>query len=120
MILRKTPLKRGKKRLKRTKLKPVNKQRMAKKRAKYRAYLASPAWKEKRKLVLERDGFRCTAKLEDGSRCLAKTKLEIHHLRYTHIFDEPLDDLVTLCSFHHRKVEQELRPWKTTTGRSPK
>ena len=92
------PLKRG------GKLKPVNKVRQAKRRAKYNDYLHSPAWKAIRAQVLERDGNACT-------RCHSTKRLECHHIHYQRFGHELLEDLLTLCHDCHMAVEAELRPW---------
>jgi hypothetical protein len=66
----------------------------------YTAYLDSPAWREKRDLVLRRDGGRCRARLF-GCRGTAS---EVHHIRYTHVGREPLFDLEAVCSHCHRDL----------------
>lgn len=63
---------------------------------KYRDYLETPEWKEKRLLVLARDGYRCMV-------CTAKKFLDVHHKTYDRLFKEPLEDLVTLCRRCHSK-----------------
>jgi len=68
--------------------------------AKYDEYLNSPAWLEKRELVLRRDAGRCRAKLP-GCRGAAT---EVHHLRYTHVGREPLFDLESVCRHCHRDL----------------
>jgi hypothetical protein len=40
-------------------------------RARHRAYLRSPEWRELRRLALERDGFRCRL-------CNSRWRLEVH------------------------------------------
>lgn len=80
----------------------------------YELYLASPKWAEKRRQVLERDGYAC-------QKC-GKTKviLQVHHRTYERIFNEDLDDLVTWCKSCHKKhhfkktkpVKSELKPKK--------
>ena len=55
----------------------------------HREYLNSPAWKEIRQKVLERDGYECQKCHNPGS--------DVHHKTYEHWGKEPLDDLVTLC-----------------------
>ena len=58
------------------------------------AYLKSPAWYKKRQQTLQRDNYACV-------ECGRHTNLNIHHIRYTNIFNEPLADLLTLCSDCH-------------------
>ena len=84
----------------------------------YDAYLESPAWREKRELVLRRDRGRCKAQLH-GCRGSAT---EVHHVRYTHVGREPLFDLEAVCGHCHRdltvmdrqgrKVEQLWPPYE--------
>jgi len=111
MLRRKAPLKRGKRKMKRSPLKKTNVKRQAKRRAAYRSYLASKAWKEYRKRVLERDGFRCTAEIA-GVRCSTVQPLHVHHKTYSRFGKELLDDCITLCRRHHEEVEAQLRGYK--------
>jgi hypothetical protein len=60
----------------------------------YREYLNSPAWKARRRAVLERSGGTC-------ERCRKYPVDEVHHLTYAHFFDEPLEDLQGVCSGCH-------------------
>lgn len=61
----------------------------------YEYYLKSPEWAEKRKSVIERANGKC-------ERCgETRPPLEVHHLTYQHIFDEPLDDLQLVCKGCH-------------------
>ena len=62
----------------------------------YQSYLMSDAWREKRRLVLERDNNTCASCGSPGS--------DVHHKTYERIFDERLDDLVTLCRSCHEKT----------------
>ena len=57
-------------------------------------YLQSQQWRDKRHLVIQRDG---SCKL-----CKATTNLEVHHLSYKHLAQEPLDELITLCRTCHQ------------------
>jgi hypothetical protein len=83
--------------------------RSAADRAKYHAYLASPNWQNKRRLVMERAGNICEFQEQNGwykdgpieKRC-TKQAVHVHHLTYRHIFDEPLSDLQAVCDFHHK------------------
>ena len=65
----------------------------------YSKYLKSQEWKKKREEVLERDGYKC-------QKCEATENLQVHHLTYKNIFNEPLEDLQTLCADCHRKVHE--------------
>jgi len=74
--------------------------RMVKRNALYRAYLSTPIWKVKRDLVLKRDNNKCQA-------CLINLASEVHHKNYNNIFNEPLFDLVSVCSDCHRTIRHE-------------
>lgn len=63
---------------------------------KYLEYLDSPEWKDKRKKVLERDENRCQG-------CKIKPAEQVHHFTYDRLFNEPLEDLVSLCADCHEK-----------------
>ncbi|WP_377477665.1 HNH endonuclease [Olivibacter oleidegradans] len=66
---------------------------------KYKNYLLSVEWKEKRRLVLERDNSLC-------QHCMTATAENIHHLKYDNLFNEPLEDLLSLCKPCHEKEHQ--------------
>jgi hypothetical protein len=34
--------------------------------------------------------------------------VEVHHLTYAHIFNEPPEDLMVLCFYHHRAAEESI------------
>lgn len=65
----------------------------------YLEYLQSDKWKEKRKLVLRRDNFLCQS-------CLSNEAQQVHHLTYKHLANEPLFDLVSVCSYCHNQITQ--------------
>ena len=73
----------------------------------YYRYLESITWKLKRLEVLKRDRFRC----RDCGRC--NCSLQVHHLTYANLYDEPLEDLITLCDDCHKKrhgIEEKPLP----------
>ena len=63
----------------------------------YLDYIASPAWRNVRSLVLKRDNARCR---DCGSKSLHN---DVHHLTYIRLGTERLDDLITLCRECHNK-----------------
>ena len=65
----------------------------------HQEYINSPKWKAKRQMVLERDNFRCR-------KCGTGKNLDVHHITYEHLGNEPLDDLVTLCRCCHEEVHE--------------
>ena len=68
---------------------------------KYYEYLNSPEWKEKRKLVLERDNFIC-------QRCKISPAHDVHHISYDAIYKEPLSDLLSVCRNCHLEIHKSF------------
>lgn len=66
----------------------------------YTAYLRSPQWAERRRLVLERDRWRCTALLPG---CTGRAT-EVHHVTYRHQAQEPLFELTSVCHACHEAI----------------
>jgi 5-methylcytosine-specific restriction endonuclease McrA len=76
--------------------------------ADYYLYLQSSEWKAKRQAVWERESGLCQG-------CRAEPIEHVHHSTYSHLFDEPLFQLVGLCENCHRKVHFvnfSFNPWK--------
>ena len=65
----------------------------------YSEYLKSEKWREVRQKVIERDGYVCSV-------CGSKEDLCVHHLTYRHIYDETMEDLVTVCTNCHRDIHE--------------
>lgn len=66
------------------------------------AYYMTPHWNRVR---LER-------RVHDMSQCVlcsATIDLQCHHMSYARLFNEPLEDLLTLCSRCHGRVHDECR-----------
>jgi 5-methylcytosine-specific restriction endonuclease McrA len=63
----------------------------------HNAYLDSPAWKDRRRLVMERAQGLC-----EGCRQASAT--EVHHLSYSHWGQELLFELVALCGDCHDRI----------------
>lgn len=81
----------------------------AKRRARYDAFMRSPAWRALRIAVLTRAGFRCERFVFTtppfGVRCPATTTLQAHHLTYARFGgQERLSDLQCLCRTCHRAL----------------
>lgn len=81
----------------------------------YLLYLRSQAWAAKRAAVLERAG-RCCERCPAGSG-LFPVDLEIHHLTYARLGDEPLEDLQALCRGCHEHAHPRARMAQLTTRR---
>jgi len=72
----------------------------------YSAYLQTPEWAARRRLVLERANGLC-----EGCRKLPAT--DVHHLTYEHMGEEFLFELVALCGGCHSRLHAS--PNATTT-----
>lgn len=77
----------------------------------YSAYIASPAWRQKRLDLFAKVGRKCSRCGDD------KNKIQVHHKTYQRVGRERLSDLEPLCelchSLHHNKelkVPDELKP----------
>lgn len=62
----------------------------------YREYLQSYEWEVKRENRLEIDEYEC-------QKCGSTTNLHVHHLTYENIFEENMEDLLTLCADCHKE-----------------
>jgi len=70
----------------------------------YYEYLQSVEWKQKRLLILHRDGGQCF-------NCKSMDDLQVHHLSYQYVGDERTVDLITVCRDCHEMIhgiEDEL------------
>ena len=63
----------------------------------YKEYIKSAAWYQKRLARLKKDKYTC-------QKCGDTEFLEVHHLTYDNLGDEPMEDLVCLCRACHQKV----------------
>ena len=64
-----------------------------------RQYLLSSNWRDKREQALQRDRYMCR-------NCNSTTRLNVHHIRYSSIPNEPLTHLITLCESCHTQGHQ--------------
>lgn len=83
----------------------------------YRRYLFSEKWKQKRQLVFDRARKNANTDNKFGicERCGYKPWkkcLQVHHLTYEHLFDEPLEDLILLCPKCHKELTEEAKSSK--------
>jgi 5-methylcytosine-specific restriction endonuclease McrA len=62
----------------------------------YKLYLRTKKWKEKKKALIKLRGRLCEI-------CASTKRLEIHHLSYQNLFNEPPEDLLILCPTCHKK-----------------
>lgn len=80
---------------------------MINKKEKYKTLLQSNEWKEKRMIILKRDGFKCRF-------CDNKRKLQVHHKIYIYgknPWEYNDSQLITLCCSCHEK-EHEIKKIK--------
>jgi hypothetical protein len=68
--------------------------------AEHSAYTQTSVWYRRRDYVLSRDNYRCQAFLPG---CTRKAE-QVHHLSYSHWKNEPLFDLVAVCTFCHDEI----------------
>lgn len=64
-----------------------------------RQYYASEEWEIKRAIRLQMDDYKCT-------RCGAEENLQVHH-KHGLMFDDPEEDLITLCKSCHEWIHQK-------------
>ncbi len=67
----------------------------------YKAYLKSPEWKEKRQRVLQFWDYKCAT-------CSSPLDLHVHHRTYQRVGDEAFNDLIVLCENCHAKFHETL------------
>lgn len=79
----------------------------------YQAYIKSDEWQEIRKIVLERDNYRCACcgwspdEYDSDKKSLKRT-LTVHHKSYKNLYHERehLDDLITLDNICHQAIHK--------------
>jgi 5-methylcytosine-specific restriction endonuclease McrA len=78
----------------------LQKRERAERRRWYDGYLNSPAWRAKRRAVMERAGGICEG-------CLSRPAVHVHHLTYDHVGDELLWELVAVCDHCHARCHPD-------------
>lgn len=68
--------------------------------AKYTNYINSESWKIKRKEALIRDNNLCQV-------CKKNTAEEVHHITYENLFNENLEDLLSVCKICHIEIHKQ-------------
>jgi 5-methylcytosine-specific restriction endonuclease McrA len=66
-------------------------------KAQYAEYLQSTAWKEKRRLIMQRCRGYCEG-------CGSAPATQVHHLTYKHVGNELLFELVAVCDPCHDRI----------------
>lgn len=69
--------------------------------SRYTAYLNTPQWQDRRRRVLERDNYLCQG-------CLKREATQVHHLTYDHMGNEPLFELVAICTVCHSALHPHM------------
>ena len=72
---------------------------MEKDKKKYHAYLKSLEWMVKREGLFTSRGKRCEL-------CGAMKYIQVHHLTYDNIYNEPLEDLLLVCRDCHKGIHK--------------
>lgn len=72
---------------------------------KFREYTSSQEWKALRQKRLEKDEFKCVL-------CKSQSNLICHHLTYSRLFKEKIDDLIILCGRCHSRIHWISPPLK--------
>ena len=65
----------------------------------YQAHLRSDDWAAKRKEAIEAAGHKCQA-------CGSRKPLQVHHMTYKRLKNEPLSDLRVLCADCHKNAHE--------------
>ena len=73
---------------------------------KKKEYLKSSEWATKRALIFIRDNYKCQS-------CSIDTDLNIHHISYKNLGNEPLDELICLCQDCHTALHERVGYPKT-------
>ena len=67
----------------------------------YKRYLQSDEWKEKREKIMVFWDFKCAL-------CFSPRGLQVHHRTYARVGNERLQDLILLCNRCHGKFHETL------------
>ena len=82
----------------------------------YDLYMKSDEWAAKREERLQLDDNHCVmCGRKNGTTRKGKPVLQVHHVHYHNLGNEPMEDLVSLCAGCHRKIHryyQRVRTWE--------
>lgn len=73
----------------------------------YKDYLVSEDWEKLKVQRFQKDEHKCMI-CKSGK--IQKAKLVCHHITYTRLFNEEIDDLITLCMRCHSKIHRASPP----------
>jgi len=83
----------------------IAKEVVEEKKDNYYEYLESNEWKERRREVLERDGYSCN--------CCKTYATQVHHESYNNVMEpEEVDDCISVCEECHKLIHEELEEKK--------
>lgn len=74
---------------------------IANQNARYKDYLSSPEWQERRKIKLAEAGYRCQL-------CNSPKRLQVHHRTYERRGNEAMRDLIVLCADCHGRFHDKI------------
>lgn len=87
---------------------PKTRRSVKKNKKNYKAYMASPEWRAKRKEYSDSGRLICCWK------CNTFKQVHLHHRTYVRFGDEAITDLVPLCEEHHVELHKLQRDEKLT------
>lgn len=80
----------------------------------YDIYTKSPEWKIKREQRLEKDNHKCrTCENIEGF------PVQVHHKTYINLGNEPMEDLITVCTACHDALTDRIRRGRYTERGTP-
>ena len=81
----------------------------------YENYMKSDAWAAKREERLQLDDNKCVmCGRPNGLQKDGKTPiLQVHHICYSHLGNEPMSEIVSLCAGCHKKIHRYYRRFRS-------
>lgn len=81
----------------------------------YDNYMKSDAWAAKREERLQLDDNKCVmCGRPNGLQKDGKTPiLQVHHICYSHLGNEPMSEIVSLCAGCHKKIHRYYRRFRS-------
>lgn len=67
----------------------------------YVNYIRSQAWQERRQRALRRAQWRCQVCGDAYPPRVSRARLQVHHVSYKNLGDEPDEDLTVMCVYCH-------------------
>lgn len=81
----------------------------------YDNYMKSDEWAAKREERLQLDDNKCVmCDRPNGLQKDGKTPiLQVHHICYSHLGNEPMSEIVSLCAGCHKKIHRYYRRFRS-------